>query len=123
LPFSFSWLPAAGIHGRKRCRPGVVLVEGVPGAEPVRVDVRVAEVAVEEVEQRRHLLDAADDVGRRRGGDGAGHGREGAGRRPGPQVVLGVAWSPKLVKVKGLRPDGAVRKAAESGRTPSWRAL
>ena len=42
---------------------------------------------------------------------------------PAAHVVDGVAWSPKLVKVNGRRPDGAVRKAALSGSTPSCMAL
>src|SRR6185437_16293416 len=70
-------------------RAGVVREEGVPGAHPVIGDVGVAEVSVEQVEERLYLLDAAHDV---RGGwrgqtadaggvrTGSGSGQPGDGR-------------------------------------------
>ena len=62
---------AGGRHPRPVARrAGVVGEEVVPGADPVDVEVGVAEVAVEQVEQRGDGLDAVDDVlrGRRRVG-------------------------------------------------------
>jgi hypothetical protein len=40
----------------------------------------------------------------------------------GCQVTCGTDWSPKLVKVNGARPRGAVRKVPASGRPPSCSA-
>ncbi|MFA3837787.1 hypothetical protein [Streptomyces aureus] len=36
--------------------------------------------------------------------------------------TVGVPWSPKLVKVNGALPPGAVRNDPASGVAPSWTA-
>jgi hypothetical protein len=67
------------------------------------------------MEERGDLLDARDDVLRR--------GVEFASSATLPsaaQVTCGADWSPKLVKVNGFRPRGAVRNVPLSGVVPSW---
>ena len=88
--------------------------------------VGVAEIAVEQVEQGLQPLDAQGGVAGRRRAEvvvdprAAGSVTPAGGAYSLPRV--GVPWSPKLVKVNGARPRGAVRKVLNPGSAPSCKA-